>query len=200
MKNIETILKEMGLEIPEEKTKDLNDSVNSNYKTIAEFTGLSEKLTLEVDKLETANATITDLTSKISDVESKDYASTIETLKGELEDYKQNEIKRTETENAELETKRINDLIQTEVGENQFINEFTKKSIFEEVRKSMNIEENQGKGIKDILSGITKDRTDTYVNPQQNTVIPPKLGENIQIEDTPNSSNFAKNKWNQINY
>lgn len=37
MKNIEKILADLGIEVPEDKVADLVKEVNANYKTIAEF-------------------------------------------------------------------------------------------------------------------------------------------------------------------
>ena len=44
MKNIETILQELGIELTEEQKTSLNDEVKNNYKTVAEFNGQKKKL------------------------------------------------------------------------------------------------------------------------------------------------------------
>ena len=43
MKNIETILSDFGITIPEGKAADLRKAVAENYKTVAEFTKLQER-------------------------------------------------------------------------------------------------------------------------------------------------------------
>ena len=43
MKNIETILSDFGITIPEGKATDLRKAVAENYKTVAEFTKLQER-------------------------------------------------------------------------------------------------------------------------------------------------------------
>lgn len=45
MKNIYDILKDFGLEIPEEKKADFDKAVIENYKTVAEVDKLKNKLT-----------------------------------------------------------------------------------------------------------------------------------------------------------
>lgn len=44
MKNIITILSELGITVPEDKTADLNKEVAANYKTIAEHNKVADKL------------------------------------------------------------------------------------------------------------------------------------------------------------
>ena len=43
MKNIETILSDFGITIPEGKAADLRKAVAENYKTVAEFAKLQER-------------------------------------------------------------------------------------------------------------------------------------------------------------
>lgn len=50
MKNIIDILKGLGIEIPEDKTADLNKEVAENYKTVAEFDKKVAKMQTEIDK------------------------------------------------------------------------------------------------------------------------------------------------------
>jgi DNA-directed RNA polymerase subunit F len=44
MKNIEAILKDLGIEVPEDKKADLNKAVNENYKTIADWQKQKDKV------------------------------------------------------------------------------------------------------------------------------------------------------------
>ena len=92
MKNIFEIMKEYGLELPEEKQKDFEKAVLENYKTTADY----EK---QKDKLDKANDAIT----------ANDKA--VEDLKKQLEGFKdvdvtalKNRIKDLETEKATQES------------------------------------------------------------------------------------------------
>ena len=49
MQNILEILKEMGIEVPTDKEKDLTKKVAENYKTVSEHTAKVEKLEGERD-------------------------------------------------------------------------------------------------------------------------------------------------------
>lgn len=58
MKNITTILSELGITIPEDKTADLNKAVAENYKTVAEYDKLNGKLTTMTERATTAENTL----------------------------------------------------------------------------------------------------------------------------------------------
>ena len=58
MKDIFEILKNIGIEVPEDKHKDLRRSLNENYFVIDEHKNKLEKVS---SQLETVNDTITDL-------------------------------------------------------------------------------------------------------------------------------------------
>lgn len=53
MKNIIEILKGIGIEVPEDKTADLNKELAENYKTVAEFDKVKQKLETERDGYKT---------------------------------------------------------------------------------------------------------------------------------------------------
>lgn len=68
MKNIIEILKGLGIEVPEDKTADLNKEVAENYKTVAEFDKKVAKIEKERDdfkeRAETAEGTLKDFEGK----------------------------------------------------------------------------------------------------------------------------------------
>lgn len=76
MKNITDILKELGIEVPEDKTSDLNKAVSENYKTIAEFDKKVKKLEYERDgfqrRAEEAEGTLKDFDGKDFDEITRD--------------------------------------------------------------------------------------------------------------------------------
>lgn len=60
MKNIHTILSELGITIPEDKKNDLEKAVAENYKTTAEFEKKVNRLTADLDAEKTARKTAED--------------------------------------------------------------------------------------------------------------------------------------------
>ena len=73
MKNIETILSDFGITIPEGKAADLRKAVAENYKTVAEFTKLQERH----DALDTS---LKDVQGKLAAFDGVDVAA----LKGQI--------------------------------------------------------------------------------------------------------------------
>lgn len=81
MKNIFEIMKEYGLEVPEDKHKDFEKAVLENYKTISDYEVQAEKLKSAEDKV----TTLTDKLDEFKDVDVKELNATITTLKTDLE-------------------------------------------------------------------------------------------------------------------
>lgn len=80
MKNIEELLKEIGLEIPEDRKESFNKSFNENYKTISDYDNQKAKLTAEEDKVKTLTASL----DKFKDVDPDALNKTITDLKDQL--------------------------------------------------------------------------------------------------------------------
>ena len=58
MKNIETILSELGISVPDDKKEALGKAVTENYKTVAEFDKQATKLANMTTRAETAEETL----------------------------------------------------------------------------------------------------------------------------------------------
>ena len=80
MKNIFEIMKEYGLEVPEDKKKDFEKTVLENYKTVSDYETQSEKLKTAEGKV----TTLTENLDKFKDVDVEELNSTIATLKTDL--------------------------------------------------------------------------------------------------------------------
>ena len=103
MKNIHTILSEVGITIPEDKKADFDKAVAENYKTSAEFekkvNRLQDDLTAEKKRADTAVETLKgfegkdfDAITKDRDKWKKDYEDTVAAHKKEQEDREFNDI------------------------------------------------------------------------------------------------------------
>lgn len=87
MKNIFEIMKEYGLEVPEDKKKDFEKTVLENYKTVTDYDN-------QTKKLETADATI-----KAND-------TAMEELKKQLEGFKDVDVTALNQRITDLETEK----------------------------------------------------------------------------------------------
>lgn len=80
MKNIYEILKEIGVEIPEDKKGDFDKAVIANYKTIAEVKKITTARDNYKEQLETAQNAL----KEFDGVDVKDLQGKIETLNNDL--------------------------------------------------------------------------------------------------------------------
>ena len=65
MKNIFEIMKEYGLEVPEDKRKEFEKSVLENYKTVTDYENQSEKLAKANETLKANDEAMKDLQGKL---------------------------------------------------------------------------------------------------------------------------------------
>ncbi len=93
MKDIFEILKDIGIEVPEEQHKDLRRSLNENYIVINEHKNKLEKVN---NQLSTANDTITDLKTQLEDAAKVD----VKALQNKIKEFEDAEAIRIQKENA----------------------------------------------------------------------------------------------------
>ena len=105
MKNIFEIMKEYGLEVPEDKKKDFEKSVLENYKTISDYEVQSDKLKTAEEKV----TTLTESLDKFKDVNVDELNNTINTLKTDLAN-KDKEL------NEKLAERDFNDLLRESIN------------------------------------------------------------------------------------
>ena len=89
MKNILTILKELGIEVPKEKESDLDKAVAENYKTVSDYDNQKEKL-------DAANKTI-----NANDIAMNE-------LKKQLEEFKDVDVTALNKRISDLESEKAN--------------------------------------------------------------------------------------------
>lgn len=95
-----------------------------------------------------------------------------ETLKTKIAEYEQKETERQEKAKADEQDRILTNNILEAIGEKKFVNEYTKDSIVNEVKKALKDTNNAGKSAKDLFESITKDRTDIFDNPNKMTDMP----------------------------
>jgi hypothetical protein len=148
-----------GLEIGEEKTKLSKEAI----KGILAESGKVVKT--ETDKLkEDYQNTIDDLQSKI---ENAPKSEEIENLKNTIADMKAKEEQRIKDEKAKKDDEILTNNIIEAFGDKQFINEYTKNAIINDIKNGLKDENNGGKSAKDLFEELTKDKSDIFANPNQ---------------------------------
>ena len=89
MKNILTILKELGIEVPKDKEESLNNAVGENYKPVADYDKQKEKLDAANETLKANDAAMKDLQTKLDEFKDVDVSGLNQRIK-DLETEKEN--------------------------------------------------------------------------------------------------------------
>ena len=91
MKNIFDIMKEFGIEVPEDHKKDFEKAVLENYKTMADYDKQTEKLNKANDTIKASDTAMKDLQTKLDEQKDVDVSALnqritdLETEKGNIE-------------------------------------------------------------------------------------------------------------------
>ena len=142
--------------------------------------------------LDKANEDIKKYQTKISDLEKsindgEDFKKKFEDLKKEIDDERaEAKIKADEAS----EEAAMADRFKTVVGEQKWRDELTEKAVYSEFKTALKDEANKGKGDKDILEALTKDKN-YWMNPNQPANMA-GMGNNVETGGAnPFNFNFA---------
>lgn len=180
------------LEIGEEKIKLSSEDIKSILKKHGEY------IKTETDKVESKYATeIKDKESTINDlkekIETAPKSDEMENLKKQIADYEQKEADRVAKQQAEEKDNAIIKNITEVVSDKQFINDYTKNAIINEVKVALQDEANLGKSTKDIFDSIVKDKEGIFVNPNQPSI--PDIS--TEVHNDIDKEKFDKMSYNE---
>lgn len=152
MKNIETILKEHGVELPDDSKDAILKEVNANYKTIAEYNKLTDSLANEKQK-------VTDATEALAKFEGLDPEAT----KAEVASLKKKLDEQEKKFNETIAKRDYDDAIAKELDEYKFSSKAAKATIATKV-KGANLAFKDGKilGFKDLIEQIRAEDADAF--------------------------------------
>ena len=112
MKNIFEIMKEYGLEVPEDKKKDFEKTVLENYKTMTDYDNQTKKLDAANDTIKANDIAMKDLQDKLDgfkDVDVSGLNQTIKTLQTEKENIQKDY-------DAKIADRDFNDLVKESIA------------------------------------------------------------------------------------
>lgn len=158
-----------NVETQEEKELTFQELLDSNKKYQAEFDKRVQKA-ITTAKSKWEPETIEKQDSK----DDTDLKKELEALKQQIAD---KEKKEQEIAKDNALTKDINEVF----GDKQFVNEYTKNAIMNEIKAVYNSEDN-AKSINDIFTEITKDKEDIFTNPNQIKDMP-SMGDSEEKND-----------------
>ena len=116
------------------------------------------------DELESYKNTINDLNDKIKSAPSSEE---MESLKKTIADMEAEKQKRLDDEKAKKDDEILTNNIMQAFGDKQFVNEYTKNAIINDIKTSLKDVNNSGKSAKDLFEELTKDKSDIFANPNK---------------------------------
>ena len=123
-------------------------------------------------EIETLSETNKELTDKVSTYETKinefnesakndaEWKSKYEELQTSI---KEQEAKQKAEEEDKILVNNINSLFEGKT----FTSEYARNGLLNDIKNGLNKPENKGKGIQDLFDELTKDKTDIFINPNQ---------------------------------
>ncbi len=128
MKNINEILKELGITVPEDKTAELQKLVAENYKTVAEFDKRVGRLETERDGLQSQLDTATENLKKFDGLDA-------DAIKNEVAEAKKRAEEAEKNLKEKLEERDYNDALKACFAGVKFSSASAGAAIMEQIRK-----------------------------------------------------------------
>lgn len=155
MQNYEQILREIGIEIPDDKKADLKKKMDENYRTKTDY----DKVVQKRDEYKTSLDDVQTKLDGFKDVDVDDLKSQISTLTTELANEKT--ARAADARKVEVE-KTVNEFLSStdENGEKlyEFLNEITENHYREALTAELDKDSAKGKSIGDIFKGMITDK------------------------------------------
>lgn len=171
MVNIHEILKNIGIEIPEDKKTDFDKAITENYKTIAEVKKISDKLDIANNDLIQTKGTLQKMSTEFETF--KQNSSSVEDFKTKYENLvKDNEKKEQERQAKELEKQERAEFDSYFAEkEKEWANPLIADGYFSKYREAKKAEENKNKMSADIIYSLVKDDSTAFKTPASNSFL-----------------------------
>ena len=169
MKNIIDILKDFGVEIPEDKVAELNKEVNENYKTVAEFNKKINTLTTERDNYKTQFDTANETLKGFEGVD-------VEGMKTKLSEY-ESKVKDLEADyTTKLNERDFRDALTEAMKGYKFTSKSAQETVMNKI-KAMQLPLKNGVilGLSDAVASIKAEDESVFVNEDAESTPPAKF-------------------------
>ena len=147
MKNIYEILKDYGLEIPEEKKADFDKSWKENYRTKNEY----DKAVNQRDEYKTSLDTVNEKLKEFDGVDVAALKGQITTLTNDLQTERDNRKK-------DAAAVKLRSTVDTFLSGKHFVNDITRESITDKLVTALGSDDARGKSIDDLFTGLVTDQ------------------------------------------
>ncbi|MCM1399873.1 MAG: phage scaffolding protein [Clostridium sp.] len=158
MKNIEEILEQFGLKVPEGKETEFKKVLHENYKTIAEYDKKVSRLETERDgykeKLETAETTLKGFEGVDMDA-----------IKTELDTYKAKVKEQEDTYNKALYDRDFKDALNAAISDIKFSSEAAKKSVVSDIKAAgLKLIDGKIMGLNDFIAACKEKDASAFID------------------------------------
>ena len=150
MKNIETILKELGIELTDEQKEKLKKEHNENYKTIKEYQDKVDKIETLENTVKETNETLKTTQEKLKEFEGVDTKA----LNDEIEKLKQTITDNEAGYKAKIEERDFNDLIEKAIAGKKGVNAKAIMALLD--IEALKASKNQAQDIETQLDALSK--------------------------------------------
>lgn len=147
MQNYEQFMKELGIEIPEDKKDTLSAKMKENYRSVVDYNKVVEKR----DEYKTSLDGVQKKLKNFEGVDVEDLKGQISTLTTQLQDEKN----AREKDAARFELEKTVDSF---MGEKKFVNDITAGSLREKLLEALDADTAKGKSIDDIFKKLISDK------------------------------------------
>lgn len=146
---------ELDKEVIDNIMAEYGKNIQSLKDEIEDYKAKNDDYKSKKDEYENKIKELTELSDNNSKVQEE-----LDTLKKQIAD-------REAAEKAKKEDEILTRNIVEAFGDKQFVNEYTKNAIINDIKDNLRKEENSGKSAKDLFEEITKDKSDIFTNPNQ---------------------------------
>lgn len=158
MQNISEILKELGIEVPDDKAADLNKKVSENYKTVVEFNKKLDAAKQEADDAKAAQKVAEDAMKEFDGIDAKD-------IKQKIADYEQKVKDAEENAKKQIEARDFEDVMKAEMEKYHFTSAAAKSWAMAQIReKGLKLENGKILGLDDLMSALKERDTDAFAD------------------------------------
>lgn len=183
MLNIEQILTEFNVEIPDGKKEEFVKKVLENYKTVAEY----QKVTKKRDEFKSSLDDVQKQLEKFEDVDLDEMKSQISTLTTQLAEEKNAREK-------DAEKARIKKNVSEFLSGKKFVNQLTEKAIRDSLVAELDKDSAKGRGIEEIFKSIITDENGDIA---ENILVEPDGNKKPYFTTRSNVNNSPNKKGNQ---
>lgn len=156
MVNIETLLKNAGVDLPEDKKDDFLKAFNENYKTVNEFDKKVKKLEGENEQLQKELDTANESLNKLDGIDPDKIKLELEAAKKRADDLKAEY-------DGKLAEREKDDLLKEAMDGIEFTSSAAKKSIMAQIKADVTVKNGKLIGFNDLLESIKAEDSSAFV-------------------------------------